>query len=795
MKKRIVSLFFAFVVMFSVFVPGAQKEAEAFYDTGLYYISFYDTILEFDENPVRTNATILAQADVLCKCMETELSYSKDTGGVSLKKGNTQIDLCVGSLAAKINGKEETLPAAPIVKNDRLMIPTEFVANALGYNTYYTTNFQKRLSIDPKPSAQTFDALSQIENECFSEKLVDWIVNLYDPESGGFYFKKSSKDTLGFLPDRESTANCIGMLRTMGVIGDDPKEWLTDEMIDKMTEFARKYYNPNDGFWYELPWGEYVNESKRGYESSGASQVLKYLGKPIAEKSSGASLNSFCAPNLLNGEINSDSLCENVLNNPLETEPEISLNEMSVEQRYSSLENFRLWLDSLDITNVYTTGSLLLTNLGSVRSAGDEYFDCLMEYIEEHMNPRTGFFSKIDPETGDWIDEIDYDAMSGTYKVSAIYAESFYASLKGRYYTMPYFDKLMENTMKVMLSDESGWHACDLANPWSLIRNARYSQKDVLGNPLYKAALDSYYEKLPELLLNTKEKILALLCEDGSYSYYAYTGAGGNKGVLQGLNIREGEMSGASMIVSVRKQIYNVLGLPLADMYDGAIGPGDIKEKLLSLEPTKKIEPAKVCDLTFDDMETGTLPNGNGSLWRYTGDIQIVNDPVSSHGKSIRIEGDSKTSPVLYFDVGSSGSRGFTLQFDIRFEPVEKDNLYMISEIGSWDMAVMTSYRKVDGYCRFIRTTNEGNKWLCNNKGNWWSTYRTVKIVYTPECSGAKTQYYLNGKLVDTSTYCSNGYSKMRPAKDISYVSFRADHTSPFVGYIDNFKFRENPTQ
>ncbi len=761
------------------FIGPFEQKAEAFYDTSLYYISFYDTILNFDENPVKTNGTILAQARVLCEAMDTNSSYIAETGEFIVEKDGIKIELCVDSDAAKLNGVEETLTAAPTLKNGHLMIPAAFVAEKLGYNTYYTENFQKRLSIDPKPTAEVLDILEQIENECFSEELVDWIVNLYDPESGGFYFKKSSKDTKGFLPDRESTANSIGMLKSLGVIGNKPGEWLTDEMIDKMTAFARKYYNPADGFWYELPWGKYVNESKRGYESSGASQVLKYLGKTVEEKIELTSLDT--------------SVCDSVVTAVGEAEATATLNALSVEDRYSSLENFKLWLDSLEISNVYATGSLLLTNLGSVRKAGNEYFDCLMEYIGAHMNPRTGFFSKIDPETGDWVDEINYDAMSGTFKVSSIYAESYYASLGGRYYTMPYFDKLMENTMKVMLSDESGWHACDLANPWSLIRSARYSQKDVLGNPAYKAALESYYDKLPELLLNTKNKILSLLCEDGSYSYYAYTGAGGNKGVLQGLNIREGEMSGASMVVSMRKQLYNVMGLPLPEMFGGKIGPEQIKEKLMALEPAKKIEPLKTCNFSFNDMETGALPNGNGSPYRYTGDIEIVNDPVTGHGKSIRIEADGKTSPVIYFDVGSSGSRGFTLQFDIRFEPEEGNSFFMISEIGSWDKAVATAYRKIDGYSRFIRTTTEGSKWLCNNKGNWWSTYRTIKIAYTPDCSGAKTEFYLDGKLVDTSTYFDNGYPEMRPTKDISYVSFRADHTQPFVGYIDNFKFRENP--
>ena len=777
MPKKLLSLFLT-VILFISLVPALDEHASAAVsDTSRYYISFYDTILLFDEEPLRTNGTILAQADILCNAMEAELDYDSENGTVTIKKGDITVSLIVDSLTAFVNGAEETLAASPVIVNETLMIPAEFVAVKLGYITYYTTNFQKRLAINPPYSDEVYAILDKIESECYSEKLVDWIINLYDPESGGFYFKKSAKDTLGFLPDRESTSNCIGMLKKLGCINNDPTEFMSDEMIEKMTSFAREYYNPDDGWWYELPWGKYIGEGKRAYQSSGAGQVLRFLGKSVTETS-----------------LMSDSDIADEEISLLSSDTYAAESTDETAERYTSLENFREWLDSLTFDNIYSTGSLLLTNLGPIRNAGDEYYDCVMEFIEAHMNPRTGFFSKIDPETGDWVDEVNFDSMSGTLKVSAMYAESYYAGLGGRYLTMPYFDKLIYSTIEVMLSDETGWHACDLINPVSLIRTARYSQKDVIGNPSYKEALDYYYEKLPDILEVSMEKILMLMCEDGSYSYYAYTGSGGNKGVLHGLNLREGEMSGASMIVEFRTKLYSLLMLPEPEMFDGKIGPEQIRKKLAAVEPTKKIEPAKECNLSFDDMETGALPNGNGSLFRYSGNMEIIADPVSGHGNSLRITADGSLRPALYFDVGSSGSRGFTVSYDIRYEPQDGNNLFLTSEIGSWDYAVKTSISKVSGYSRFIRTT-DANKWLTNIKGNYFSDYHTVKIVYKPDCSTAITEYYLDGKLLDTSTYYLNEYPEKRPVKDVSYVHFRANHSEPFVAYIDNFKFRENPLQ
>jgi len=780
MKKRVISIIMILAVLISV-MPFNGRVSMAASPTSRYYISFCDTILNFEEETLMTNGTILAESDVLCSALGLGHGLNNETNTLTVTNDNTTVIFTADSEAAWVNGDEKALSAAPVVKNGKYMIPAVFLAESFGYKTYYSTNLQKRLAIFPDYSPEAYANLQSIEENCYSEKLIDWIVNLYDPESGGFYFKKSSKDTVGFLPDRESTANCIGMLNTLGVVNKNkPSEFLTGEMKEKMIAFARQYYNPQDGFWYELPWGKYINESKRAYESSGASQVLRMFGATAVPKTASlASIEPIVA--------NDNNLCDECFE---EENAIATLNAEDISERYASLENFQAWLDSLSFSSVYSTGSLLLTNLGSIRSAGNEYYDCVIDFINAHMNPRTGFFSAIDPETGDWIDQVNYDSMSGTYKVSAVYGESYYASLGGRYVTIPYFDKLMDSTMTVMLSDETGWHACDLANPWVLIKNAKYSQKDVLGNPAYKAALDRFYEKLPELLKDTEEKILALLCEDGSYSYYADCGAGGNKGVLQGLNLREGEMSGASMVVSLRNGMYGALGLPVPTLFDGKIGPGDIKQKLMAVQPTKKIIPAAKYNRSFDDQPIGDLPKDIGI--RYSGDVDICNDPVEGHGKSIKITSDGTLSPVVYFDVGSTGSKGFTVQYDIRFEPVSGNNSYMISTIGSWDTAVWVAFRKYDSHNRFIRTTDT-SKWLCNNSGDWWGTYHTIKIVYKPDCNTATTEYYLDGVLKDTSTYYRNGYSEMRPTKDVSYVEFRADHKTPFVGYIDNFKFRENP--
>ena len=47
--------------------------------------------------------------------------------------------------------------------------------------------------------------------------VVSWFANLYDPETGGFYYSNSARDTEGFLPDLESTRQTMSFFFSSGM--------------------------------------------------------------------------------------------------------------------------------------------------------------------------------------------------------------------------------------------------------------------------------------------------------------------------------------------------------------------------------------------------------------------------------------------------------------------------------------------------------------------------------------------------------------------------------------------------
>ena len=51
----------------------------------------------------------------------------------------------------------------------------------------------------------------------FKTEQLYWLSDLYDPETGGFYYSNSGRDNIGFLPDLESTGQAFMMLDRAGL--------------------------------------------------------------------------------------------------------------------------------------------------------------------------------------------------------------------------------------------------------------------------------------------------------------------------------------------------------------------------------------------------------------------------------------------------------------------------------------------------------------------------------------------------------------------------------------------------
>lgn len=714
--------------------------------------------LSFDTEPVIINDRTMVPMRAVFEGLGMTVSWDDITRRVTATGGGKEIVLTVGSENALVNGEGVDLDSPPIIIEGRTLVPLRFIGEASGLRVFWSTSPERRVTIMPPLSDELKTALQRFDSALYSKDMIDWIVGLYDPETTGFYFKKNAKDTEGFLPDRESTAKCIGTVaKLLNATSADVINEYTPEMKEKLLRFAQMYQSDEDGYWYEAPWGKYINDSKRLYQSSAAKQLISLAGgKPLYKTAE-----------------------ERIGESAKKTADKAELQK----NRFASEEDFKNWFENyLDWDkSLYVAGSLLLSSMSEILKAG--YFDLVKELIENKIDPETGLLGfEVDGEFPEHT--VNLDAMSGTYKIAGYYNESYYPSKEGRDFTMPYYDKLMDSTMRIILDEslaEKRRHVCDISNAWSLIKTATYTQKTISSE-----TWNSFVSNLPAMINITVEYALKHKTADGGYTYYAGIGAGGNQGMIHAYSLSDGEMSGASMILALRDNVYNTVCLNKPILFDD-ITVTDFVDMLKEVKPTPKIVPASNMNYTFDDMETGPLPQNNG--FRSTGNITIEEDPDYIGERTLKIESDGNGRPVLIIDAGTRNGKGFTCEFDIKFYSANPETSFLVFEFGSYDYATVLGFRKNNGGYIMSRTADKGKnvKTLPD-----WTDYKNVKVEYNPSGGAEAVKLYLDGVLLDTCCDYKGSYPDKPVMKDIPAISVRADHDGPFTAYIDNFKFAEN---
>ena len=110
-----------------------------------------------------------------------------------------------------------------------------------------------------KLGRESVTALKNYYYSLFTDELVTWFANLYDPVTGGFYFSNSARNSEGFLPDVESTAQALGFLTVSGIT-DDLSEFIPKEMQQQMVRFVKSLQSPENGHFYHPQWGKELTD-------------------------------------------------------------------------------------------------------------------------------------------------------------------------------------------------------------------------------------------------------------------------------------------------------------------------------------------------------------------------------------------------------------------------------------------------------------------------------------------------------------------------------------------------------
>ncbi len=153
--KRILGLLLAFCLIFSI--GASAKTIEFTIGSADMYVK--DDVIEaktIDAVPYIKNSRTMVPVRVISENFGAEVSWDDASRKVTVKSGETTIELTIDSDTALVNGAPTTLDTPAVIKDGRTMVPLRFVGEALGKNVEYV-DASKQILITDHPSAITVD--------------------------------------------------------------------------------------------------------------------------------------------------------------------------------------------------------------------------------------------------------------------------------------------------------------------------------------------------------------------------------------------------------------------------------------------------------------------------------------------------------------------------------------------------------------------------------------------------------------------------------------------------------------
>ena len=417
-------------------------------------------------------------------------------------------------------------------------------------NEILSENFDK---LEGKLPKETVSALRNLYSAYYNEDLYIWVANLYDPETGAFYYSNSARNTEGFLPDLESTSQALGylMIRS-GLLSDYGNTYTTafsEEMLEKLKNFVLDMQSSEDGFFYHPQWETDITLSRRGRDLKWAVTILKELGAtPYYDTPSGMK-GSLGAPG---SNASMASLTKSLKTSTVSAVSAV-MPVSATPTHMKSEEAFKAYLDKLDFAHKsYAVGNELNAQASQIKAAGlSEFF---ISYVKNIQNS----------ENGTWEDTVSYAAVNGLFKIGETVE-----SLGG---TINYIDKAFDSAIKMALTPElteGDNHVCSIYNMWEVMVFLIDFAEEIYGEDTADEMRATILESSAELISVTTQKMAAFYRENGGFSFTPSGSAPESQGspvAVEG-SLEADVNASAIMSTGTLYDIYAALGVDFVPMY------------------------------------------------------------------------------------------------------------------------------------------------------------------------------------------------------------------------------------
>jgi len=382
------------------------------------------------------------------------------------------------------------------------------------------------------------EALQQALKRCdvlVGPETLEYYYQLYDPETGGFYYSISSRDSAGATPFAEGTCFTLESLLDAGLT---IPQWYKD----KVSAWILPHQDPDDGYFYEELWGKTTGGRRKDRDLTYSVIILR----------------SMCGVEPLYP----------LPQDRLKTRPQDTSLSSAFPEYLAGKKEIIAYMDSLDWSSksIWSTGSNLSAAVSMIQAAG--LFDTVHEYIKAKQNPETGL----------WGEGLGWMNTNGTMKLSSFF---------DREHPFPRVEQIVDSILKIYSGDVPPSHATFIWNPFVALNSVLYSMGDDAADMRKKL-----YEKSADIVNRAVDCALLLRRPDGGFAGCLDCGSKYQQGFLYGLGLdNESDLDGTVIAGHrLRSSIHDVFGVPCSHDYYQQY-EADFWERLKNKPPVVKTLP------------------------------------------------------------------------------------------------------------------------------------------------------------------------------------------------------------
>ena len=643
----------------------------------------------------------------------------------------------------------------------------------------------------------------------YTDDVIDWFANLYDPAIGGYYYSNSGRDTEGFLPDAESTVQALNFIDASGLSADAGGAYenvLPDWMKNQLISFVKGLQSPENGYFYHPQWGQDYTDSmisRRGRDLNWCCGILSRLGSaPTYDTPSGVKGDGILADGThvsktplptrlgfnVKGEVSRVLAVSDAV--PVAEVAYYLKDKASLEKYLEGFGDFR--------KNSYKYGDELATIAPEFKArdkaliaSGQAPFavETVINYLNERQNPVTGLWT--------YDNEPTYEGTNGLLKISSAY-NSMGAEIN-------YPAEAARSSIASILTDETPETICYAYNAWfcvtNIITNLNKYSTGADANEKRTEIIEATRAIAVEGIYATAEKLALFRKDDGSFSYLIGSSTSESHGMpvsIPGTN--EGDVNATEIAIGgTSGHIFNALGatwlkVPIYTKAD-RLRYFDLIENLGPVIKHDDNNETTIYD--FEEEAIGHAPSDTKPTLNSSGSIYVHKDYAGTNGNSTRYlvlesMGDGGDALTINCDSVRSNAPCYVFESDFYVDPkCSGGNVIQITLGNKAYMLVM----KVEGDVMTLMDVSAGtNPRLTNDLcrlpiREWFN----LKVEYYPNNQEkVRTKVYLDGELVSvTDNYYDSTKAKLngregKPSKSYITAEIYVMSYSEATLYVDN---------